>query len=54
VISSLVFVSSSHDSTFFVNCTDAGYITMYLCDDDMVITSDDIDENLVLKTKYVS
>jgi hypothetical protein len=52
VISSLGFVSSSHDSTFFfVKCTDTDYIIMSLYVNDMIITSDNIDCILVLKTE---
>ena len=51
VISSLGFVSSSHDSALFVKCTDASCIILSLYIDDMVITSYDIDDISVLKTK---
>ena len=43
VISSLGFVSSSHDSALFIKCTDAGHIILSLYVDDMIITSDDTD-----------
>ena len=51
VISSLRFVSRSHDFALFVKCTEAGRIIMFLYIDDMIITSDNIDGILVLKTE---
>ena len=51
VISFLGFVSSSHDSTLFINCIDAGRIIFFLYIDDMIIIGDDIDGISVLKTE---
>jgi hypothetical protein len=50
IISSLEFVSSSHDSTLFIKCIDVGRIIISLYADDMIIIGDDIDGISVLKT----
>jgi hypothetical protein len=51
VISSLRFVSSTHDSTLFVKCTNTGRIILSLYIDDMNIIGDDINGISVLKTE---
>ena len=51
VILSFGFVSSSHDSAFFIKCTNIGHIIMSLYIDDMIIIGDDNDGILVLKTE---
>jgi hypothetical protein len=48
VISSLGFVSSSHDSALFIKCTDAGHNILSLYVDDMIIIGDDNDGILIL------
>jgi len=51
VISSLRFVSNSHDSVLFVKCTYAGCIIMSLYVDEIIIIGNDIDGISILKTK---
>jgi hypothetical protein len=51
VISSLGFVSNSHDSVLFVKCTYAGCIIMSLYVDEIIIIGNDIDGISILKTK---
>ena len=51
MILSFGFVSSSHDSAFFIKCTNIGHIIMSLYIDDMIIIGDDNDGILVLKTE---
>jgi hypothetical protein len=51
MISSIGFVSSSHDSALFVKCTDTSRIIMSLYVNDIIITDDVIDGISVLKTE---
>jgi hypothetical protein len=47
----LNFVSNSHNYTLFVKYIDSGHIILFLYVDDIIITGDDIDDSLVLKTE---
>jgi len=53
VISSLGFFCSNHDSALFIKCTNTGCIILSLYVDDIIITSDDIDDISVLTTELV-
>jgi hypothetical protein len=43
--------SNSHDSTLFIKCNDTCRIIIFLYIDDIIITGDDIDSILILKTE---